>query len=75
MYDEMYGENEQLYVTYAYGEAMWKKGFAKGLAEAKKEGMRDQREKDIQELSDALYQNGISSEKIEEILTELRKTS
>ncbi len=73
--DEIYGENEQLYVTYAYGEEMWKRGYAKGLAEAKKEAMREQKEKDCRDIYAVLTQYGFSEEEKEQIVSEVRSAS
>ena len=67
MYDEMYGENEQLYVTLGYGDAREKEGRAEGRIEQRKE--------DLEEFSNALYLYGISSEKAEKILSQLQSIS
>ena len=63
MCKEMYGENEQLYVTLGYGDKM------------EKEGRREQREEDLKEFSTALSLHGISSEQTEKILSQLRSIS
>ena len=67
MYDEMYGENEQLFVTLGYGDAREEKGIA--------EGRIKQREEDLEEFSNALYLHGISSEQAEKILSQLQRIS
>jgi predicted transposase YdaD len=67
MYDEMYGENEQLYVTLGYGDTREKEGRAEGRIEQRKE--------DLEEFSNALSLHGISSEQAEKILSQLRSIS
>ena len=63
MCEEMYGENEQLYVTLGYGDAR------------EKEGRIEQRKEDLKEFSNALSLHGISSEQTEKILSQLRSIS
>ena len=63
MCEEMYGENEQLYVTLGYGDAR------------EKEGRTEQRKEDLKEFSNALSLHGISSEQTEKMLSQLRSIS
>ena len=67
MCEEMYGENEQLYVTLGYGDVREKEGRAEGRIEQRKE--------DLKEFSTALSLHGISSEQAEKILSQLRSIS
>ena len=71
MCKEMYGENEQLYVTLGYGDAREKEGITIGRAEERNE----QRKEDLREFSNALSLHGISSEQTEKILSQLRSIS